>query len=195
MIRLICAAVVLATAWLPSGDLRAEPAYTAKSGKIAFTVGCNIPLVKVSGVSTAIRGTGEATVGENTVNIHNLGFEVDPATFKTGIKFRDEHMYEKVFRASDGSMPKILLKAEHFQAKLNGQTSKWEGDLRAQVTMSGTTKPVLFHAKAEKKGAGAIIFAEGVVKTSDFGVKQISYAGATVNDEVKVTVSNLLMEP
>lgn len=195
MIRPICAAIAFATVWLPCGDLRAEPAYTAKSGKIAFSVGCNVPLVKVSGSSTAIRGGGEATLDGSTVSIRNLDFEVDPATFKTGIKFRDDHMYEKVFRASDGSIPKILLKADHFQAKLNAQTSKWEGDLRAQLTMRGVTKPVSFHATAEKKGEGALIIAEGVVKTSDFGVKPIGYAGAVVNDEVTITVSNLLVQP
>lgn len=116
-------------------------------------------------------------------------------TFKTGIKLRDQHLYEKVFRASDGSMPKIVLRAERFQAKLNPQTSKWEGDLQAELTMRGVTRPVSFHASGEKQADRAIVSAEGLVKTSAFGVKPISYSGATVNDEVRVTVSDLLLSP
>lgn len=175
--------------------LRADPGYSAKSGKIEFTVGSNLPLVKVSGSSSEVNGGGEATVAEDSATIRNLRFEVDPATFKTGIKLRDQHLYEKVFTAPDGSMPKIVLRAESFQAKLDPETSQWEGRLKAQLTMRGVTRPVSFHATAEKNGAGAIVTAEGTVKTSDFGVKPISYSGATVEDEVAVIVKNLVIEP
>ena len=169
--------------------------YAAKSGKVEFSVGSNIPLVKVAGSSTSLRGSGEATVDEATATVRNLQFEVDPATFKTGIGLRDQHLQEKVFKAADGSMPKVVLKAERFQAKLNPQTSKWEGTLQGQLTLRGVTKPVTFQASGEKNGDGAIVDASGTVKTSAFGVKQISYSGATVNDEVKVTVTDLKVAP
>ena len=52
-----------------------------------------------------------------------------------------------------------------------------------------------FHASAEQKGSGVIIDAEGVVKTSEFGVKPITYSGAKVNDEVNVMVRDLPVKP
>jgi polyisoprenoid-binding protein YceI len=188
-------ASVFTIAWFAAGSLHAEPAYAAKSGKITFTVGSNVPLLKVSGTSSAITGQGEGTVNGATVMVRNLRFEVDPTTFKTGMKIRDQHLYEKVFTASNGSVPKIVLQAEQFQAALNAQTSKWEGELNGQLTLRGVTKPVRFTATAEKKGDTAIINARGTVKTSDFGVKVISYAGAQVHDEVSVTVSDVVMAP
>ena len=187
--------IAFSTAVLSLGEVHAEPSYTAKSGSISFSVASNIFFLKVSGASTAVTGGGQATVADDTAVIRNLHFEVDPMTFKTGIKLRDQHLYEKVFRASDGSMPKIVLRAERFQAKLNPQTSKWEGDLQAELTMRGVTRPVSFHTSGEKKADRAIVSAEGIVKTSAFGVKPISYSGATVNDEVRVTVSDLLLSP
>jgi len=176
-----------------SGELRAEADYTAKSGRISFSVGSNIPFLKVSGGSSAITGGGQATVAEETATIRNLHVEVEPASFKTGINLRDQHLYEKVFTASDGSVPRIVLRAERFQAKRSPRSSKWEGDLQAQLTMRGVTRPVTFHAAGEKRGDTAIVAAEGVVTTSAFGVKPISYTGATVNDDVRVKVSNLVL--
>ncbi|HSH39117.1 MAG TPA: YceI family protein [Chthoniobacterales bacterium] len=167
----------------------------AKSGKIAFVVGSNIPLLKVTGSSTAVTGGGDGTLNGETATVLNLRFEVDPKTFKTGMKLRDDHMYEKVFTASDGSVPRLVLRAERLQARLNPKTSKWEGELKGQLTMRGVTKPVSFSATAEKKGDGAVVSAQGSVKTSAFGVEPIRYAGAQVQDEVAVTVSNVVITP
>ncbi len=188
-------AIAFATASLVLPGVRAEPAYTAKAGRVSFNVASNLFFLKVSGTSTAISGGGQPTVEDDSAVIRNLHFEVDPMTFKTGISLRDQHLYEKVFRASDGSIPKIVLRAETLRAKLNPQTSKWEGNLQAELTLRGVTRPVSFHVSGEKKADRAIVSAEGVVKTSAFGVKPISYSGATVNDEVRVTVSDLLLSP
>jgi polyisoprenoid-binding protein YceI len=193
--RSLSLAMAWATLCVSAAGLRAQAEYTARSGKIAFKVGSNIPLVSVTGASSALSGGGEATVTDDTATIRNLHFEVDPLTFKTGIQLRDEHLYEKVFTAADGSKPKIVLRADRFLAKLNPKTSRWEGTLQAQLTMRGVTRPVSFHATAEKKGEGARVTADGVVKTSDFGVKPIGYSGATVHDDVAVTVSNLALGP
>ena len=188
-------AITCATAWVSAGDLPAQAAYTARAGKITFSVGSNVPLVTVNGSSSAVVGGGQATIAEDTATIRNLRFEVDPKTFKTGIKLRDDHLYDKVFTTADGARPKIILHADRFLAKLDPKSSKWEGTLEAKLTMRGVTKPVSFHATAEKQGEGATVTAEGVVKTSDFGVKPISYSGAKVRDEVTVTVSNLAIAP
>ncbi|HEV3408777.1 MAG TPA: YceI family protein [Chthoniobacterales bacterium] len=187
--------LVIATVCLSLGKVEANPGYHAKSGKVTFTVGSNLPLVKVSGSSTAVSGGGEATVNGETAVIEDLHFEVDPSTFKTGIKLRDEHLYEKVFTAGDGSMPKLVLRAERFQARLDPASGKWEGEVRGQLTIRGVTRPVVFQAVGEKNGETAVVTATAVVNTSDFGVEPIAYSGARVNDEVKVTVSNLVLTP
>lgn len=187
-------AVLLLTQWLLAAELRADSDYTAKAGKISFNVDCNIAFLKVSGNSSVVKGGGVATVNGNTVTVRNLRFEVDPKTLKTGISLRDQHMHEKVFMASDGSIPPIVLRADRFEATLNGN-SKWEGKLQGQLSMRGVTKPVSFKASLEKNGSGAVVAAEGTVRTTDFGVKPITYSGAAVDDEVAVIVSGLRVEP
>jgi polyisoprenoid-binding protein YceI len=192
---LLCVGIAGLILCLLASELRADSGYNAKSGKISFTVGSNVPFLKVSGSSSALKGGGAATAEGDAVIIRNLEFEVDPKTFKTGIELRDQHLCEKVFTASDGSVPRIILKAEHFEAAPNGKASTWEGSLKGQLTMRGVTKPVSFHASLEKKGNGAVVTAQGTIKTSSFGVKKIVYSGATVEDEVTVNVSNLRVEP
>ena len=191
----LLAAVLCTTAAVGAADVHADSNYSAKSGKISFTVGSNVPLLKVNGSTTSVVGGGEAEINGNSATVRNLRFEVDPSTLKTGMKLRDQHMYEKVFTAADGSIPKVVLRAERLQAALNPQSSKWEGQLQGQLTIRGVTRPVSFTAAAEKNGSGAVVTAQGTVKTSDFGVKPISYSGATVDEEVTITVSNLVVAP
>ena len=191
---LVPIAIASAIGCFPCSELRAEPGYKSKSGKIGFHVDTNVPFLKVSGSSSGLKGGGEASVAGDVATIRNLRFEVDPKTFKTGIALRDQHMYEQVFTA-DGSIPAIVVRADRFDARRNPKTSKWEATFQAQVTMRKVAKPVRFHASMEQKSSGAIVSAEGIVKTSDFGVKPITYSGARVNDDVTVTVSDLRVEP
>lgn len=186
-------AIALSTLWLSRGAVLADGVYRVKSGRIAFSVGSNVPLLKVTGASSALTGGGEGIVNGNTVTIRDLHIEVDPTTFKTGIDLRDQHLYEKVFRAVDGSMPRIALSADRFEAKLDPTTSKWEGNLKSQLTMRGITRQVSFRALGEKKGDTTLVNATGIVNTSLFGVKRIDGVGVTVREEVKVTVSDLLL--
>jgi polyisoprenoid-binding protein YceI len=185
-------------AWLlviSTGQLRADPGYKVGGGKVSFNVATNVPFVKVSGSSSAVKGSGEGTVAGNLAQVRSAQFEVDPKTLKTGLSLRDQHMYEQVFTATNGSIPPVVLKTGSFQAKRNPASGKWEADFQAQLTMRGVTRPVRFHGSAEQKGSRIIISAEGVVKTSEFGVKPITYSGARVNDGVNVIVRDLPVKP
>src|SRR5213080_1912010 len=93
---LVPIAIASAIGCFPCSELRAEPGYKSKSGKIGFHVDTNVPFLKVSGSSSGVKGGGEASVAGDVATIRNLRFEVDPKTFKTGIALRDQHMYEQV---------------------------------------------------------------------------------------------------
>ena len=177
------------------GQLHADPGYKVGGGKVSFTVGANVPFLKVSGSSSAVKGSGEGTVAGNVAQVRSAQFELDPKTLKTGMSLRDQHMYEQVFTAANGSITPVVLRASAFQAKRNPTSGKWEANFQAQLTLRGVTRPVRFHGSAEQKGNQLIINAEGVVKTSEFGVKPITYSGAKVNSEVNVTVNDLAVAP
>jgi polyisoprenoid-binding protein YceI len=188
--------VVLSTLLVIStGQLRADPGYKVGGGKVSFSVGSNVPFLKVSGSSSAVNGSGEGTVAGNVAQVRSAHFELDPKTLKTGISLRDQHMYEHVFTAANGSITPVVLRTGAFQAKRNPASGKWEADFQAKLTMRGVTKPVRLHGSAEQKGSRIFISAEGVVKTSEFGVKPITYSGARVNDGVNIVVRDLPVEP
>jgi polyisoprenoid-binding protein YceI len=176
-----------------TGQLRADPGYKVRGGKISFSVGSNVPFLKVSGSSSAVSGSGEGTVAGNVAQVRSAHFELDPKTLKTGISMRDQHMYEQVFTAN-GSITPVVLRTGAFQAKRTA-SGKWEANFQAQLTLRGVTRPVPFHGSAEQKGSRILISAEGVVKTSEFGVKPITYSGARVNDGVNIVVHDLPVEP
>ena len=178
-----------------TGQLCADPGYKVGGGKISFSVGSNVPFVKVSGSSSAVRGNGEGTIAGNIAQVRSAHIELDPKTLKTGISLRDQHMYEQVFTAANGSITPVVLRTDAFQAKRTPESGKWEANFQAQLTLRGVTRPVRFHALAEQKGSEVIINAEGAVKTSEFGVKPITYSGARVNDEVNVMIRDLPVQP
>jgi polyisoprenoid-binding protein YceI len=180
---------------ITTGQLRADPAYKVRGGEVSFSVDANVPFLKVSGSSSAVKGSGDGTVAGNVAQVRGAHFELDPKTLKTGISLRDQHMYEQVFTAANGSITPVVLRTGTFQAKRNPTSGKWEASFQAQLTLRGVTRPVRFHASAEQKNTEVIISAEGVIKTSEFGVKPITYSGARVNDAVNVMVRDLRVEP
>jgi polyisoprenoid-binding protein YceI len=180
---------------ISTGQLGADPAYKIKGGTVSFSVDANVPFLKVSGSSSAVKGSGEGTVAGNVAQVRSAHFELDPKMLTTGISLRDGHMYEQVFTGANGSITPVVLRIGSFQAKRNSTSGKWEASFQAQLTLRGVTRPVRFHASAEQKDTAVIISAEGIVKTSEFGVKPITYSGAKVNDEVNVTVHDLRVEP
>jgi polyisoprenoid-binding protein YceI len=180
---------------ISTGELRADPAYKVRDGKVTFSVGANVPFLKVSGSSSAVKGSGEGTFAGNVAQVRSAHFELDPRTLKTGISLRDRHMYEQVFTSASGSITPVVLRTGAFQAKRNPTSGKWEANFQAQLTLRGVTRPVRFHASAEQNGTRVTISAEGVVKTSEFGVKPLTYSGARVNDGVHVIVRDLPVEP
>src|SRR5919106_1743953 len=183
-VRSMASVLLTSLLMISTGQLRADPGYKVGGGKISFSVGSNVPFVKVSGSSSAINGSGEGTIAANVAQVRTAHFELDPKTLKTGISMRDQHMYEQVFAAANGSIAPVVLRTGAFQAKRNTSSGKWEADFQAQLTLRGVTRPVRFHGSAEQKGSRIIISAEGVVKTSEFGIKPITYSGAKVNDGV-----------
>jgi polyisoprenoid-binding protein YceI len=194
-VRSMVSVVLASLLMISAGQLRADPGYKVGGGKISFSVGSNVPFLKVSGSSSAVSGSGEGTIRGNVAQVRSAHFELDPKTLKTGISLRDQHMYEKVFTAANGSIAPVVLRTGAFQAKRNPESGKWEANFQAQLTLRGVTRPVRFHGSAEQKGSRIIINAEGVIKTSEFGVKPITYSGARVNEGVNVVVRDLPVEP
>jgi len=193
--RSIVSVILASLLVVSTGQLRADPGYKVGGGKVSFSVGSNVPFVKVSGSSSAVSGNGEGTIAGNIAQVRSAHVELDPKTLKTGISLRDQHMYEQVFTAANGSITPVVLRTDAFQAKRTPGSGKWEANFQVQLTLRGVTRPVRFHASAEQNGSGVIINAEGVVKMSEFGVKPITYSGARVNDEVNVMVRDVPVEP
>lgn len=186
-------ALFIVVALVFANAARAADEYTAKSGRVAFTVGTNIPFLKVSGSSTALSGGGAASVNDDTATVTQLHFEIDPASFTTGLAARDQHLRDRVFRASDGSLPRITLQADRFVAKVAPPATSWTGELRAELSMRGVTRPITFRVSAQRKGDGAIVRAEGRLRTSDFEVGKIANGLTTVKDEVTIRVTDLVL--
>ena len=59
---------------ISAGELRADLGYRVGGGKISFSVGSNVPFVKVSGSSSAVNGSGEGTIAGNVAQVRSAHF-------------------------------------------------------------------------------------------------------------------------
>ena len=98
-----------------TGQLRADPGYKVGGGKISFSVGSNVPFVKVSGSSSAVNGSGEGTIAGNVAQVRALS-EVTIKEFEQAKKgsrrFRDRLARRGVCEKTSVRFQRILF-AKH----------------------------------------------------------------------------------
>ena len=116
-VRSMVSVMLASLLMISTGQLRADPGYKVGGGKISFSVGSNVPFVKVSGSSSAVSGNGEGTIAGNIAQVRSAHVELDPKTLKTGISMRDQHMYEQVFTAANGSITPVVLSDRRLPSK------------------------------------------------------------------------------
>jgi polyisoprenoid-binding protein YceI len=118
-------------------------------------------LVPVKGRFTEVSGSGQLTAPQTVSGT----IEIKAASLKTGIRKRDEHMYSADFFEVE-KFPDITVVVSGVEA-INGDNV----DLRAQLTVKGTTKPVQLKTKVTPVGDGSMrLTTKATVNRQDFGV-------------------------
>ncbi|VEG44060.1 YceI like family [Mycolicibacterium flavescens] len=118
-------------------------------------------LVPVKGRFTEFSGDGQLSAPQ-TVSGH---IEINAASLRTGIRKRDEHLHSADFFGAE-THPEISVLITGADA-IDGDTI----DLRAELTIKGTTKPLTLRTKVTPVGDGGMrLVTEATVNRRDFGV-------------------------
>jgi polyisoprenoid-binding protein YceI len=179
------------------GDLMAKetkPAPTTKQqtlkadktkGKVVFEAVGKPSFLK-------IKGEGIAPEGEVSIKDKVTGkFTFKMSSLDTGIGLRNEHMKDKYLEV--GKFPTAELKIEDV-TKFDPEKSEQKAlPFEGTLTIHGVTKPIQGTVDVQKKGKGYSISAGFEAKITDYAIAIPSYAGITVADSVKVSVSSELL--
>jgi polyisoprenoid-binding protein YceI len=118
-------------------------------------------LVPVKGRFTEFSGEGQLTAPQTVSG----RIDIKAASLRTGIRKRDEHLHSADFFEAE-KFPDISVIVSGADA-VDGDTV----DLRAQLTIKGTTKPLALRAKVSPVGDGGMrLTTQATVNRQDFGV-------------------------
>jgi polyisoprenoid-binding protein YceI len=118
-------------------------------------------LVPVKGRFTELRGEGQLTAPQTVSGRVDIKAE----SLRTGIRKRDQHLHSADFFEAE-RFPDITVVVTGADA-VDGDTV----DLRAELTVKDTTKPVVLRTKVTPVGDGGMrLTTESTVNRQDFGV-------------------------
>jgi polyisoprenoid-binding protein YceI len=118
-------------------------------------------LVPVKGRFTEFSGNGQLTDPQTVFG----RLDIKAGSLQTGIRKRDEHLHSADFFEA-GKFPDISVVVTNAEA-IEGDSV----DLRAQLTIKGTTKPLPLKTKVTLLDDGAVrLTTQGTVDRQDFGV-------------------------
>jgi len=118
-------------------------------------------LMPVKGRFTEFSGDGQVTAPQTVSG----RIDIKAASLRTGIRKRDRHLHSADFFEAE-KFPDINLVVTEVDA-VDGDTI----DLRAQLTIKGTTKPLVLKTKVTPVGDGGMrLTTQATVNRQDFGV-------------------------
>jgi polyisoprenoid-binding protein YceI len=103
----------------------------------------------------------------------------------TGNGMRDRHLRER-FKADQ--FPDIVLAVPRSQLKPVADNQTVQGEVTGQLTLAGTTRPIVVGYQARRLGADYHVSAHLVVNINQFGLETPCFAGVCVDPQVKVWV-------
>ncbi len=130
--------------------------------------------------------SGEVAFDKDAVQNSTLKVAIDAASIDTAHAKRDEHLRSPdFFNAKE--FPQITFKSTKIE-----KTGEKSGKLHGDLTMLGTTKPVVLDVTFNKEGVSPAskletvgFSARGKIKRTDFGMK---YGAPNIGDEVELLI-------
>jgi len=139
-----------------------------------------------SGRPSLIQIHGESDQHQESLSIENENLNgtvsVDLNTFHTGMRFRDRHLYSKVFDVEKFPVATLKLQALPMTAT----------EFKGSLEFHGTQKALNGTQKFEKSGSDWIYRIEFKLNMSEFGIVAPEFLGMKMNPEVRIQVTGKL---
>lgn len=130
--------------------------------------------LKITGSSADLKGSEAGGKITLTASVTNL---------KTGIGLRDEHL--KKYIGAD-KYPSATLVIDRSKLKLPDDNQESEGNVQADLTLHGVTKPVQVKYRAKRTGSDYHVQGHTQIDITNFGIEKPCYLGVCTDTDVKI---------
>lgn len=149
-------------------------------GKVEFQVGTNLKVINVHGVAEDLNGMIDFANGK----ISKLEVTIPIEKLSTGMKIRDSHMRDRVFKTADGKLPALQLVAENVNCEVG--EDGYQCPLQASLSIRNEKQAFRSLVNIQKSGENFRLSGQGDVFLSNYQIERPSQLGAKVNDRVEV---------
>ena len=157
------------------------------SGSIEFTAPVNVWALNVHGNSHEVSGSFALAETPDGFVLSDVHLSVSVESLHTGMRIRDRHMRDRVFRTEDGSLPVLAFTTRESLCtrRSDAATCLMVGSL----SIRGVPRELAMEITATRHRDDAYrAEGEAVIRLSDYGIERPSQFGVTVTDEVELRV-------
>lgn len=154
--------------------------------------------ISVHGRSDQLKAHVQVRQKTEHLILEQIDARLDANTLTTGMGLRDQHMRNKIFATSDGSLPELRFTGERAVCPwpAAGQVSACE--VSGRFFLRGVDQPFRIALKIRadgKQGSAYRVVGEGRLRLSAYGIEAPAQLGIRMSDEVKVRVEMLAQRP
>lgn len=156
-------------------------AESVQLGSIKFTANTNVKMFKFTGEVKDLSSTLVRTQG----SLSSFELRIPVKSLQTGMGIRDKHMQERIFTASDNSMPDITYKATGADCQPGKSSTEQSCSLKGEMSIRGVKKTVPLTVLLEN---GSKVSGSAVIDVLQFEVKPelLQYSEIKVDPLVRV---------
>jgi hypothetical protein len=182
------AAVLAARAIIAQGPAPPASPLVVRDGLATFEVATNVFGTKVHGRSTALAAGAVIRDGETELLLERLEASLPPASLKTGIKLRDQHMIKYIFRTADGQVPDVRFSADGARCTRTDAAAAYKCPALGTLSIRNDARPFSIALEAMPDGDAYRVRGVSTVVLSAYGIDRPSQFGVSTEDTVKVHV-------
>lgn len=151
---------------------------------IDFVAPTNRDFITIHGSSNEINGQLKLFENGDSILLENINIQIPIKSLKTGMSLRDNHMHEKIFKTSKGTMPDIVFNSEKVVCK-----NTKECDVEGNLTINEKPNKITIRVSIDKKDEGGYS-AKGEMKVmlKDYDITPPEQFGVQVQNEVKISI-------
>ena len=149
-------------------------------GSIEFEAPVNIKALTIHGKADQLKGS----LRMDGLNLTQILVTVPVNSLSTGIKVRDKHMRERVFKSEDGKFPDI----EFFCPEVTGtgQTDAMECEVKGYLKIRGLRSEVSVALRVTYEGGKYRAKGETVIKLTDYGIDPPKQFGIKLQNHIRI---------